>query len=1165
MLQNHQKARKRFKMNNPKASKLLKNPASPKTPSLAALSLILVIILQKFVSSAETTTNSHEEFYKHAMEAYTQLNKSITLTISQKILNQRHFKTMWYVDYIEARATPTKHSGVFDPLLRLTTVMQRGIYFKNFSKTWREINPISEENLEMDALFELPPSNNITAAFIERNSSIVAVAYKNLTVEVIDLQKVRKNPNKTSEVRYLFPSVKINSEYGFGVEDDHEILAIAHIPSTELIVFSSNRFEILKTNQRTGEIVSRNAKPLEKVGLIGSPCLSHRTERDPYNEISIKTAKISQKNLEVGFQTLMVLTGAQDPMNAVLDWTTMKAVSFFSMHLLRKSLARRGDNIVKSIAYYGGVPQGNFYTITTVGVSPLVFLYSGIYRSVMKELNFGVRSRAKVASWVFATLYISVYFPEPEGVDGSPIIKVFKLEAFGMPAQSNPLLDLIAFQRVEDFEMVHQYLQLGRIEQKDQPMFYLEKFYELDSLYLVVYNSSNSVKVQPPPLYWDHCAARPKGFEARTEVYMLYGRYMYCPLVDESGESENFGDSPQVGGEGSTAGNSGGSGGNGSSGNHSGGQGSDGGSGGGNGGGTPGDGYGGNHGGGGGGSQGGPGPGYRIVAEPIKQPPGEAHQFGTRQGRFSGQCDLGLQQIVLKTQFSTEKNRTISTCTNLVCSNRRFIAYYNDPVFTNHFDKRVTDCNIGFSINANSAMFANRNGCRPKFNLNSFGICHYCYSKTSDCLLFEKDFALFDQNTFDYLNYNYKAIDTVIFSKGYKATRGSSDIARSFRELFDDRGTDHLPSLSTVENLVTRKYQKTFLHQKCFDLQFLGNNRGYTVSTKAEYTMKQVSRYSTKLVEELSTKYNGTLQSVVCVKQCEIGWFYDQTSLSCRKCNLGCGVCTSLSNCTRCVPGYNPVKKSSFHQDMRLKYPVGFCRPGCQPGFYPERFKGTCRECPKDCKVCRDKIKQEKFESLSVGVTSEIYCIQCREKNEAGDVLYSNISTGECVTGCSGFGMFTKNVTVSSASSDQNASYLACGRCHGETCESCNQDHREGACTTCLGGYVLEQDGSCLRYWRTEQGILMISTLIFGTLFVFSFLVLVCLYLAVEKAPQPGHTPVIKRKKFGENRVNLEVRNSDRRLGGGSPGKQAEVGLRRPSSLFESGLPVGEQALMIPE
>ena len=348
-------------------------------------------------------------FFDTAFGAYYKMNKSLSLTISSTILRQQHKQTMWYIDYLKVREKANKTKGLFAPYLRLITVMERGVYFKRFNRAWRRLEARAPSNSHMNTLFELPETNPITAAMIARNQSWVAVAYKNLTVEVIDINTSKKGINNTLE----YTSVQFDTRYKFGVEEDHEVLAIGHIPVSEFLIFSSNRFEIIKANKHTGEVVARAKNPIERIGIIAAPCLSHRKDLDPFNPKSPKNPQLSKKNLEMGHRKIFIATGANDPMNAIVDWTNLKPVKFFSMHLQFVNGKTREEDIIGSIAYYGAIPQGHFYALSTKGYSAYTFIFSGVNLHVFNEISWNIISPNKKVSWIYATTYLSVFYPSP--------------------------------------------------------------------------------------------------------------------------------------------------------------------------------------------------------------------------------------------------------------------------------------------------------------------------------------------------------------------------------------------------------------------------------------------------------------------------------------------------------------------------------------------------------------------------------------------------------------------------------------------------------------------------------------------------------------------------------------------------------------------------------
>ena len=394
--------------------------------------------------------------------------------------------------------------------------------------------------------------------------------------------------------------------------------------------------------------------------------------------------------------------------------------------------------------------------------------------------------------------------------------------------------------------------------------------------------------------------------------------------------------------------------------------------------------------------------------------------------------------------------------------------------------------------------FANDNGCRYNFNKNSLGICQYCHSRSSDCLLYGAEFALFDQYIYNLAEFNYKEINKSYRYKDYATLHPWNKIWRKFSSKgirmnemlggrdFNEVGGSFLGinnyewlfrsvetgDLMTNElgNLFFYRNQSRMLSNKCYDIH--NNNSGYSVSAKAEYSLANAKDSGYDISKQKEEIRVGPLTELLCVKPCLVGYFYEFESISCRKCNMGCGVCASFDECETCNPGYNKIQNTRDHQDLQVEgFPVGMCRPGCQPGFYPVRFKGNCRECQKTCLICRDKINIEVARSKEKGIENDIYCIQCREKNDEGRLLYSDLLTGECVDRCEGFSKFALNIT----NNRTRNSYMACGGCYDPNCEDCQEDIQEGACIRCREGYVVQSDGSCLFYWRTNQGMMIIS------------------------------------------------------------------------------------------
>ena len=207
-------------------------------------------------------------------------------------------------------------------------------------------------------------------------------------------------------------------------------------------------------------------------------------------------------------------------------------------------------------------------------------------------------------------------------------------------------------------------------------------------------------------------------------------------------------------------------------------------------------------------------------------------------------------------------------------------------------------------------------------------------------------------------------------------------------------------------------------------------------------------------------------------------------------------------------------------------YPVGMCRPGCQPGFYPLRFNGTCRECPKDCRVCRDKTMTERVISKEIGIENQIYCIQCKEKG--GERLYTNKSTGECVNQCEGFGMFSYSKTTSNSKIEAESG-LVCSRCFDKHCQDCNQNESQKACILCKQGYVTEAGGACAKFFDSTRGMMIIVSAITFIIAVIIIAVLLIVYrLMNQKSTKPKYKT--NRRLFGKYELENDPGKSHRTI-----------------------------------
>ncbi|CAM5145774.1 unnamed protein product [Eretmochelys imbricata] len=104
----------------------------------------------------------------------------------------------------------------------------------------------------------------------------------------------------------------------------------------------------------------------------------------------------------------------------------------------------------------------------------------------------------------------------------------------------------------------------------------------------------------------------------------------------------------------------------------------------------------------------------------------------------------------------------------------------------------------------------------------------------------------------------------------------------------------------------------------------------------------------------------------VCVSSCPSGYFGDNASRRCRRCQKGCETCTGRgrNQCTSCRRGFY------HHQETHA------CVVFCPAGFYADESQKLCLECHQTCKNCASDpekriLCKDGFSSLGAGCLPE--------------------------------------------------------------------------------------------------------------------------------------------------------------------------------------------------
>uniref|UniRef100_A0AAQ6AG67 P/Homo B domain-containing protein n=1 Tax=Amphiprion ocellaris TaxID=80972 RepID=A0AAQ6AG67_AMPOC len=153
--------------------------------------------------------------------------------------------------------------------------------------------------------------------------------------------------------------------------------------------------------------------------------------------------------------------------------------------------------------------------------------------------------------------------------------------------------------------------------------------------------------------------------------------------------------------------------------------------------------------------------------------------------------------------------------------------------------------------------------------------------------------------------------------------------------------------------------------------------------------------------------------SNTCVTTCADGFYLDNDSNICRRCQENCKKCTTSNICTECKPG------------MSLQ--GNKCQMTCDPGTYYNGHRKTCELCHRACATC-----------AGTGIEA---CTKCADSYLLED--------WRCVSTCSA-GYYL---------SEQTSDNGQVQRCDN-SCYEC-LGHGERNCSSCVSGYNLEA-GACV-------------------------------------------------------------------------------------------------------
>ena len=474
---------------------------------------------------------SQKSIYKwrSAYQTYQLLYKTTTFKISSNYPTQKFLIANYFVKYkkrprIELE-DPEYGNDRYDGYLTFVVIGEKGVYVKRIQERWIDFNPTNHKDQDMKPLLELNSSRMIVSCQMNSNETIFIVGYSNLTLEAYE---IIEDPRSDAYGYKLKKTVSYDINISKNGENVGRIRSIGAVPYSDYLITSPNRFKLIKMNRRNNKIHKERA-PLDTTGFVICPSATWKHNDNPHSPTRVQRKWISDHNYKIGTEPRCVLTGYSGPTNAVIDWTTMKAVAYWNTRHMGGPPGS-SINIIHSIDFFGGIPSASMYVFTPSRGDQFVFLFDTITNRRIHRFIDYQNSHNKVVKWVNGTVYVSVQitgktnaFPE-----GSQMIflKIFGTTSYRV---YNTFTKNMNNKVITNYAIARIFLEMGGEDELKK----IPEFEDLDNLHLGYYIISNTLVVAPPAVSFGECQnSQSRGLSSTSPAdedgSMLYGRFRLC-------------------------------------------------------------------------------------------------------------------------------------------------------------------------------------------------------------------------------------------------------------------------------------------------------------------------------------------------------------------------------------------------------------------------------------------------------------------------------------------------------------------------------------------------------------------------------------------------------------------------------------------------------------
>ena len=391
-------------------------------------------------------------------------------------------------------------------------VAESGVLFHKFEVTWLDVDDLESTKREMHPLF-LSKDSKITAFHMETQGDLLTLVTEKRKITILNVRRSQSQEHPFIEMQF-----DLGKEFA---SEPGVVNSIGLIPYSNYYILAPSYYSLIKLDRLGPIIENRVRSPLDKIKFIVLPVPTSNPEMEPYTGFPDQFDKrFVENSLTSLFRSsrTMALTSADTEYTALVDWTNLKIINYFTVRKNNEKYFNPSEYVVTSICFYGAVPVAHTYALMTRHTHKQIVLFDGIFNLYKGVVNLQTDYQNTELTWLNGTTYILACQHNdgdtrchPTLVDFSPLRPEnytlnFSRGDFTLPVKSH--FQMMTFKMLDTFDSLSVHLNLNHI-------------------FLTLNREGNRIVIKPPFFSWGVCLdSSLDNFTKKSK--MLIGLSRFC-------------------------------------------------------------------------------------------------------------------------------------------------------------------------------------------------------------------------------------------------------------------------------------------------------------------------------------------------------------------------------------------------------------------------------------------------------------------------------------------------------------------------------------------------------------------------------------------------------------------------------------------------------------